>query len=81
MSRVFYCCCTNSTKFTTCCEAAICDDQTHCPICDEEVPYSPNERHIQGMESCYGVQGYAKMQSNLRKKIAKEQRAGFEEVE
>ena len=28
---------TNSTHFTECCNAAICDDQPSCPSCGEEV--------------------------------------------
>lgn len=28
---------TNSTKFTECCEVAICDDQARCPHCRQEV--------------------------------------------
>ena len=37
MSTVFLSCPTNSTMFTTCCRTAICDDQSHCPRCGEEV--------------------------------------------
>jgi transcription initiation factor IIE alpha subunit len=40
MSRVFLCCDTNSTMFTSCCETAICDHQQKCPECGEDVhPY------------------------------------------
>lgn len=28
---------TNSTMFTTCCNVAICNDQTHCPACIRKV--------------------------------------------
>lgn len=28
---------TNSTMFTTCCDTAICDDQTECPRCGKLV--------------------------------------------
>ena len=37
MSGVFHCSPTNSTKFTTCCEVAICADQQRCPRCGDEV--------------------------------------------
>ena len=37
MPSVFHCCATNSTKFTTCCEVAICDDQQTCPRCHKDV--------------------------------------------
>jgi len=36
---------TNSTLFTTCCGAAICDDQERCPSCGGEIePRSGRER-------------------------------------
>ena len=28
---------TNSTMFTNCCGAAICDDQRYCPVCGRKV--------------------------------------------
>ncbi len=31
---------TNSTLFTTCCGVAICDDQSTCPRCKQDVPGS-----------------------------------------
>lgn len=37
MASVFLCSPTNSTMFTTCCEVAICDDQTKCPVCRQSV--------------------------------------------
>mgnify|MGYP003419561013 FL=1 len=41
MPSVFHCSPTNSTKFTTCCKVAICDDQQRCPVCREDVyPFS-----------------------------------------
>jgi hypothetical protein len=51
MSTVFLCGPNNSTMFTTCCEVAICDDQSLCPRCRQEVlPRSRNER----WERAYG---------------------------
>ncbi len=37
MTSVFHCSPTNSTKFTTCCRVAICDDQQRCPVCKKDV--------------------------------------------
>jgi len=37
MPSVFQCSIDNSTKFTTCCSAAICDDQQRCPRCNKDV--------------------------------------------
>lgn len=37
MSTVYLCSPTNSTMFTTCCNVAICDDQSRCPNCKLEV--------------------------------------------
>ena len=37
MPSVFHCSPYNSTKFTTCCETAICDDQQKCPRCQKDV--------------------------------------------
>lgn len=34
---VFLCSPTNSTKFTECCETAICDNETKCPRCKRDV--------------------------------------------
>lgn len=41
MSSVYYDNPFNSTFFTTCCRAAICDDQQKCPRCRKDVyPFS-----------------------------------------
>ena len=37
MSGVYLCSPTNSQMFTTCCKAAICDDQQKCPRCKKDV--------------------------------------------
>lgn len=37
MPSVFHCSPNNSTKFTTCCKVAICDDQQKCPRCRKDV--------------------------------------------
>ena len=37
MPSVFLCSPYNSTMFTTCCEAAITDEQTKCPICKQAI--------------------------------------------
>ena len=37
LAGVFFCCSTNSTMFTECCEVAICDDEKKCPKCGNNV--------------------------------------------
>lgn len=37
MPTVYLCSPYNSTMFTTCCDVAILDQQTHCPVCRKEV--------------------------------------------
>ena len=37
MATVFLCGPNNSTMFTTCCEAAVCDSQNKCPACNQSV--------------------------------------------
>jgi len=48
---------TNSTFFTECCKAAICDDQPCCPVCGREVIGSEIEskhvRHLYRWRSAY----------------------------
>lgn len=61
MSGVFFSSHTNSTKFTECCETAICDDQSACPGCGREVPYTPGERHSMAMQKLYGWKEYLAM--------------------
>lgn len=69
MSSVQYCSRTNSTLFTTCCECAICDDQSMCPVCGVEViPRSSRGRHDVAMKSLYGVDAVQKMRKEWRKK-------------
>lgn len=58
MASVFLCSPTNSTMFTTCCEVAICDDQSFCPLCKEEVFPGPDntnhQRRTMRWERAYG---------------------------
>lgn len=51
MSTVFLCSPTNSQMFTTCCEVAICDDETKCPRCRQDV--TPTSRAGR-WEAAYG---------------------------
>lgn len=76
MSRVRYCSQTNSTLFTTCCGTAISDDETKCPHCKKEVPYTPRERHDMAMKALYGVSNVRKWRAELENKIKKEQENG-----
>lgn len=58
MKSVFLCSPTNSTMFTTCCEVAICDYESHCPSCGEEVypgvDATEHERRVKRWEEAYG---------------------------
>jgi hypothetical protein len=64
MPTVYLCSQTNSTFFTTCCHAAICDDQAKCPKCKAEitprshkdrwnVAYGPWRKRNRGAEAVY----------------------------
>ena len=61
MSGVFCCSDTNSTLFTECCRTATCDDESKCPGCGQEVPYTPKQRHDMAMRKCYGDAAVNKM--------------------
>jgi hypothetical protein len=67
MAGVYFCSHTNSTKFTECCQVAICDDETKCPLCKEEVPYTPRARHEMAMQKLYGSKKLAEMRKNYIK--------------
>lgn len=58
MKRVFLCSPTNSTMFTRCCETAICDDQSFCPKCRQEVypgeGHTDHQRAMMRWEMAYG---------------------------
>ena len=72
MSSVFYCSKTNSTTFTTCCGVAICDDESRCPSCREEVPYTPHERHNIAMNKLFGGKAMQQMRSKWRQEMRKQ---------
>jgi len=67
MAGVFLSSRTNSTLFTECCEVAICNDESHCPHCKEEVPYSPKERWEMGMRKLFGTKKLAELRSKYWK--------------
>ena len=55
MGSVYYDSPTNSTLFTTCCDAAITDRESSCPACGFEVdPSSPGSRHHVAHTHPYG---------------------------
>lgn len=58
MTTVFLCSPTNSTMFTSCCDVAICDDESFCPLCKSEVypgvKCSDHERRVKRWEMAYG---------------------------
>lgn len=51
MSTVYLCSPTNSTFFTTCCNAAINDHEEKCPVCNRDV--TP-KGHAARWEAAYG---------------------------
>ncbi len=62
MSTVYFCSSTNSTFFTTCCHVAICDDESMCPMCKEEIlPRSHRGRWDVAMNAFYGRDEVVKM--------------------
>lgn len=67
MSGVHFSSHTNSTHFTNCCNTAICEYETHCPNCNEEVPYSQRERHEMAMLRLYGADKLQQMRSKYEK--------------
>ena len=70
MARVRFDSKTNSTKFTTCCGCAICDDESRCPSCGEEVPYDAKERWDMCMYGEYGYKETLEMRRKWRAKDA-----------
>jgi hypothetical protein len=58
MNRVFLCSPTNSQMFTECCKSAICENQSHCPSCHEEVypghAATPHQTSRARWEMAYG---------------------------
>lgn len=58
MKSVFLASTTNSTIFTRCCSVAICDNQSFCPRCKEEVypgqEGSDHQRSMARWEMAYG---------------------------
>ena len=63
---------TNSTLFTTCCGTAICDDESKCPHCGEDIPFSPRARWDMGMNGLYGPEKVRKMRQDIQDKMRKE---------
>lgn len=58
MIGVFLCSPTNSTMFTECCKVAICDNESKCPSCRDEVypgeAATDHERNMRRWEYAYG---------------------------
>ena len=51
IKSVFLCSPTNSTMFTTCCECAICNDETRCPNCRAlVVGHDESTDHARGLK-------------------------------
>ena len=67
MIGVHFCCHTNSTKFTDCCDTAICDDQIKCPRCEKQV-IKPEYRWDMAMNRFYGHAKVQKMRQEARRK-------------
>lgn len=58
MRSVFLCSPMNSRMFTSCCNTAICDNQSFCPRCGEEVypgqNHSNHERAMMRWDMAFG---------------------------
>ena len=60
MPSVYHCSPTNSTKFTTCCHVAICDNRERCPKCGADVyPFSKGMSEKDRQEAARNV-GYSR---------------------
>lgn len=64
---VYYCSRNNSTCFTQCCHTAIRDAEGYCPKCGNPCPYTPRERHEQGMRSIYTSEQLKEIRSRYGK--------------
>jgi len=71
MAGVHFCSHTNSTKFTDCCDTAICDDEYKCPRCGKDIPSNPRARHDMAMHKFYGYEKVRQMRDAARKKYPK----------
>jgi len=60
---------TNSTKFTDCCETAICDDERYCPECKQEIHGTARSRHNEAMMKLFGRDGMAKIRARTAKRF------------
>ena len=61
---------TNSTKFTDCCQVAICDNEDRCPRCKNEIyPQSAMGRHDMAMERLYGRERLKKIRAEGAKRF------------
>lgn len=59
---------TNSTFFTTCCGSAICDDESQCPTCKQEItPRSYRGRWEVAMQTLYGAERLRRMRARYPK--------------
>ena len=74
MPGVYFCSETNSTKFTTCCRTAICDDERRCPVCRAEIAGDARSRHNEAMLSFYGPVRLAKIRRESAEKNRREER-------
>jgi hypothetical protein len=50
-TQVYYCCSTNSTTFTMCCNVAVTDRETRCPQCRAHVELDLRLRHKQAYKN------------------------------
>jgi hypothetical protein len=72
----------NSTLFSTCCDAAVCDDQACCPVCGEEIePKDARSRHDKALRQQLGPDGYAAHRAHVARQIANDRAVPREEKE
>jgi len=74
MASVFHDGPNNSTKFTTCCSTAICDDEQKCPRCKKDV--YPFFEHMTDEEREYAAGGYYHHNTRIARDKAARGKAG-----
>lgn len=75
MAGVRYCCATNSTLFSTCCNVAVCDDEACCPRCGELIePADARSRHDLALRIQMGPVRYLQHKQYVARQVANDRR-------
>ena len=75
MAGVRYSSPTNSTLFSTCCNCAVCDVETACPVCGEEIsPSDARSRHTGALREQMGPARYAEHRAYVEQQMANDRK-------